>query len=58
MCGIVAVISDSKNGFAKAEQMAFYQMLHANVLRGADATGVIGIENDGDFSVESAQPFV
>lgn len=51
MCGIVAVISNSKNGFIKSEQAAFYQLLHANTLRGADATGTISIGNEGSFSI-------
>lgn len=51
MCGIVGLITKAKNGFMYPQQKIFYQMLMADEVRGADATGVIGVENNGDFHI-------
>ncbi len=50
MCGIVGLISKWKSsGLQTTQQKMFYQMLFADLLRGNDATGVIGVMKDGDF---------
>lgn len=52
MCGIVGVISKWKSsGLQQVQQKMFYQMLFADMLRGGDATGVIGVMKDGDFGI-------
>lgn len=51
MCGIVALIPKALNGLSYTEQKVFNQMLFANLLRGADSTGVIGVLKDGDFGI-------
>lgn len=52
MCGIVGMISKwNSNGFLTQEQKLMYELLYADTLRGYDATGVIAVHNDGDFSI-------
>lgn len=51
MCGIIGVITKNKFGFSKTEQKMFYELLYADVLRGADATGVITCHNNKDFGI-------
>ena len=52
MCGIVGVISKwHSNGFLAQEQKLMYELLYADTLRGHDATGIIAVHNDGDFSI-------
>lgn len=51
MCGIVALIPKALNGLSYVEQKVFDQLLFANLLRGADSTGVIGVMADGDFGI-------
>lgn len=51
MCGIVALIPKALNGLSYNEQKVFDQLLFANLLRGADSTGVIGVMADGDFGI-------
>lgn len=52
MCGIVGVINNWKSsGFDASQQKMVYQLLFADLLRGADATGVIGVEKDGAFTI-------
>lgn len=51
MCGIVGLITKGGYGFNKGEQKMFYEMLHADMIRGQDATGVITCHNNGDFGI-------
>jgi predicted glutamine amidotransferase len=52
MCGIVAYISKWKSGGLMAsQQKVFDQLLLCDMLRGKDATGVIAVHKDGDFSI-------
>lgn len=51
MCGIVGMVVKSKTGFIKQQEDSFYQMLYADVLRGNDSTGVIGVEQDSTFHI-------
>lgn len=52
MCGIVSYVSKWRTGgFMASQQKIFDQMLYAGALRGVDATGVIAIMQDGDFSI-------
>ena len=51
MCGIVGSIVKAHNGFTKATEDVFYQMLYANALRGDDSTGVIFVENNSSFGI-------
>lgn len=53
MCGIVALISKWKNnGMMSNQQKIFDQMLLCDMVRGKDATGVIAVMKDGDFSIQ------
>lgn len=52
MCGIVGIIPKSTAGFTSVQSKMFNQMLYADVLRGRDATGVIGVMKDGDFAIQ------
>jgi len=40
MCGLVAIVNKTKNGFSKKQVDSFSQMLYADQLRGSDGTGV------------------
>src|ERR1700752_137462 len=52
MCGIVGFISKWKaTGFSAKQQKMFYQLLHADMLRGWEATGVITVAKNGDFGI-------
>jgi len=51
MCGIVGVVIKAKTGLIKQQEDCFYQMLYADVLRGNDSTGVIGVEQDSTFHI-------
>ena len=51
MCGIVGVIPKGRHGFNRDEQKVFYEMLLADMVRGYDATGVIAVQNNSDFSI-------
>lgn len=51
MCGIVGMIVKSKTGLVKQQEDCFYQLLYADVVRGEDSTGVIGVENDSTFHI-------
>jgi predicted glutamine amidotransferase len=51
MCGIVGMVVKSKTGFIKQQEDVFYQMLYADVVRGNDSTGVIGVEKDSTFHI-------
>jgi predicted glutamine amidotransferase len=51
MCGIVGMVVKSKTGFVKQQEDCFYQLLYADVLRGNDSTGVIGVEQDSTFHI-------
>lgn len=51
MCGIVGLITKHSNGFTYQQQKMVYQMLVADEVRGADATGVITVHNNKDFGL-------
>ena len=51
MCGIVGAIAKTTGGLMKQHEDTFMQMLYANTLRGADSTGIIGIERDTSFHI-------
>jgi predicted glutamine amidotransferase len=51
MCGIVGMVVKSNKGLIKQQEDCFYQMLYADVLRGNDSTGVIGVEQDSTFHI-------
>lgn len=51
MCGIVGLLPKPVNGLSWTDQKIFDQMLFANLLRGSDSTGVIGVMADGDFGI-------
>lgn len=50
MCGIVAVINKYTNGFNQVQINAFESLLYIDGLRGLDSTGVIYVNNRGDFT--------
>lgn len=50
MCGIVAVINKYTNGFTNQQLEAFESLLYIDGLRGLDSTGVIAVDNLGNFS--------
>jgi len=51
MCGIVGVIAKNKSGIVKQIEDSFFQLLYADVLRGDDSTGIIGVEQDTTFHI-------
>jgi hypothetical protein len=51
MCGIVGVVLKHSSGFYKQTDDCFQQLLYADALRGADSTGIIGIETDSTFHI-------
>jgi len=51
MCGLIAVISKSINGFSKEQQDLFNDLLYVDALRGMDSTGVFLIDNKGTMSL-------
>lgn len=51
MCGIVGLIIKAKNGFSKNHETICANLLYANAVRGYDATGVIGVTNQGEFTI-------
>jgi glucosamine 6-phosphate synthetase-like amidotransferase/phosphosugar isomerase protein len=51
MCGIVGFAVKYKNGFTKATEDCFFDMLFADTLRGDDSTGIIYVENDASFGI-------
>jgi predicted glutamine amidotransferase len=61
MCGIVGCVIKANNGFTKATEDSFTQMLFADTLRGDDSTGVIYVHNDNGFGIAKeafSAPFV
>lgn len=53
MCGIHGLIKKTKTGgFSTYHQKMMYQMLMAGMVRGDDATGVVAVYKDGDFSIQ------
>lgn len=56
MCGLIAVISKTKNGFSKNQVDMFSQMLHADEVRGMDGTGIFynNIKNEPKVTVLKA----
>jgi len=57
MCGIVGAISKQSGGLLKQHEDTFMQLLYADVVRGDDSTGIIGVEKDSSFHIakESTQ---
>ena len=51
MCGLVGVVVKATNGFTRATEDSFYQMLYTGALRGDDSTGVVFVENDSSFGI-------
>lgn len=51
MCGLVACIAKTKNGFNQFDLDAFGEMLFGDTLRGKDSTGVFGINNLGNVGI-------
>lgn len=60
MCGIVGAVSSSTSGFFQAHQSAFEGLLWADTLRGADSTGVFGVNRYGnvDYLKSKGDPSV
>jgi len=57
MCGLIAAISKTTNGFDYKTDGIFAQMLYANALRGMDSTGVYGINKYGNLDMlKAAKP--
>lgn len=54
MCGIVAVLNNYTNGFQIQDIEIFREMLYCDALRGEDATGIIGITNNGNVAFAKA----
>jgi len=51
MCGIVALITNYKNGFDSDEVKAFGEMLYVNALRGTDSTGIFYVTNKREVQI-------
>jgi glucosamine 6-phosphate synthetase-like amidotransferase/phosphosugar isomerase protein len=51
MCGLVAIINKNTNGTTQEQNEVFSTLLFLDLLRGADSTGVMCIENNGDLSL-------
>lgn len=51
MCGLVAIISNSYNGFTIKEKDIFDELLYIDALRGEDSTGVMAVDNDGNLEL-------
>lgn len=51
MCGLVACITKSRNGFNQFDLDAFGEMLFADTLRGPDSTGIFAINSMGNVGV-------
>lgn len=59
MCGIVGIINDNKLGAFTKELQVFKSLLIVDSLRGAHATGIIGVDVDGsaDYRKINGDPF-
>src|SRR3990167_860810 len=51
MCGIVGIISKYSYGFPVNMDDYFTNMLVCDTIRGADATGVFGVDKDGNIDI-------
>lgn len=51
MCGLVAIISKNKSGFAFKDKTIFLQMLISDMFRGMDSTGCYGINKYGNLNM-------
>lgn len=51
MCGLVAVVSKSTNGFIGKEKDMFHELLFADTLRGDDSTGMMMVDIDGNLEL-------
>lgn len=62
MCGIVGCLAKFKNGFSNKDVDTFTQMLYADAVRGQDATGVFGVNKEGNVDIKkmaaSSGPFI
>jgi len=52
MCGLVGIIAKRANGFWTKEVEMFEQLLYADALRGFDATGIFGVDKEGNLDVK------
>jgi len=48
MCGLVAILTKSNNGFTKSDKENFSDMLYADAVRGMDSTGAFLVTNLGN----------
>ena len=55
MCGIVGIISFSKNQFFQAQQKTFRNLLYLDAFRGEDGTGVFGVSRTGNVEMLKAE---
>lgn len=51
MCGLIGFISNKNYGFYKKHEDTFSQLLFVDQLRGEDSTGVVYVEDTGDFGI-------
>ena len=62
MCGIVGCLAKFHSGFNQNDVDIFTQMLYVDALRGWDATGVVGVDKNGNVDIKksarAAGPFV
>lgn len=62
MCGIVGCLAKFHSGFNQKDVDIFTQMLYVDALRGWDATGVVGVDKNGNVDIKksarAAGPFV
>lgn len=49
MCGLVSVITKLQCGFNREQQDVFSELLHIDMLRGPDSTGVFAVNGPGDI---------
>jgi predicted glutamine amidotransferase len=62
MCGLVACVTKTKNGFNNFDLDVFTELLFANTLRGKDSTGIFAVNNLGNVGIVkdavTAEPFI
>ena len=51
MCGLVSIITKSRNGFQKDQVDAFRDLLFIDQLRGMDSTGMFLVSNSGELEL-------
>lgn len=52
MCGLVGIIAKHQSGFFTKDADIFQQMLYADAIRGWDATGVFGVQRNGNIDIK------